>query len=48
MVHNGYNYHDEEANCVLTNYMYNDYSKSFGNNLNANYLFGEPPDGLQD
>ena len=48
MVHNGYNHHDEEANCVLTNYMYNDYSKSFGNNLNANYLFGEPPDGLQD
>ena len=39
MVHNGYNHHDEEANYVLTSYMYNDYSKSFGKNLKANCLF---------
>ena len=28
--------------------MYNDYLESFGKNLKANFLFGEPPDGLQD
>ena len=39
MVRNGYNHHDEEANYVLTGYMYNDYSQSFGKNLKANCLF---------
>ena len=39
MVHNDYNHHDEEANYVLTGYMYNDYSESFGKNLKANCLF---------
>ena len=39
MVRNGYNHHDEEANYVLTGYMYNDYSESFGKNLKANCLF---------
>ena len=46
MVHNGYNHHDEKANYILTGYMYNDYSKSFGKNLKANIC--KPPDGLQD
>ena len=49
MVHkyNGYNHHDEEANFLLIKYIYNDYSESFGKNLKANCLFGEPPNGLQ-
>ena len=39
MVHNGYNHRDEEANYVLTGYMYNDYLESFGKSLKANCLF---------
>ena len=47
--HNSYNHYDEEANYVLTDYIYNDYSESIGKiNLKANCLFHEPPDGLQD
>lgn len=48
MVHNGYNQHDEEANYILIDYMYNDYLESFGKYLKAICLFGELPDGLQD
>ena len=39
MDHNSYKHHDKEANYVLTIYMYNDYSKSFGKNLGDNCLF---------
>ena len=48
MVHNGYNQHDEEANYILIDYMYNDYLESFGKYLKAICLFGELLDGLQD
>lgn len=41
------NHHDEEANSILIDDMYNADSESFGENFKANCLIVEPPDGYR-